>query len=38
MVMKILFGWIFSYCLSGFMLLTSLVDKYWPQSTILTSF
>jgi hypothetical protein len=31
-------GRIFKYCISGFMLLTSLISKYWPQSTILSSF
>jgi hypothetical protein len=27
-VAKILFGWIFKYCILGFMLLTSHIDKY----------
>jgi hypothetical protein len=27
-VVKILFGWIFKYCISGFKLFTSLIDKY----------
>jgi len=27
-VVKILFGWIFKYCISGFKLFTSHIDKY----------
>ncbi len=37
-VVKIMFGWIFKYSISGFMSVTSLINKYRPQSTILGSF
>jgi len=32
------FDWIFKYCISGFKLFTSHIDKYWPQSTLFSSF
>jgi len=35
---KYQFGWIFKYYIASFKLFTSHIDKYWPQSTIFSSF
>jgi len=37
-IVKNQFGFYFRYCISSFKLFTSSIDKYWPQSTLLSSF